>query len=100
MRFSAEDSIAPALDATYRGWRDRSRMSDQEKRIQELEILFPTLSGVTFNAAMQQALASGQSVFQSEQGVIYEVFPDGTRRRVKNIEPPTTVEPGKKITIR
>ena len=75
-------------------------MSDQEKKIQELESLFPNLSGVTFNAALQQTLASGQSVLQSDQGVIYEVFPDGTRKRVKEIEPPTAVEPGKKITIR
>jgi len=75
-------------------------MSDQEKIIQELESRFPTLSGVTFNAALKQTLASGQSVLQSDQGVIYEVFPDGTRRRVKEIEPPTLVEPGKKITIR
>lgn len=81
-------------------WTERLPMSDQEKKIQELESLFPTLSGVTFNAALQQTLASGQSVLQSDQGVIYEVFPDGTRKRVKEIEPPTTVEPGKKITIR
>jgi hypothetical protein len=75
-------------------------MSDQEKKIQELESLFPALSGVTFNAALKQTLASGQSVLQSDQGVIYEVFPDGTRRRVKEIEPPTPVELGKKITLR
>ena len=75
-------------------------MSDQEKKIVELETLFPTASGVTFNEALNQTLASGQSVLQSDQGVIYEVFPDGTRKRVKEIEPPTTVELGKKIVIR
>lgn len=31
--------------------------------------------------------------------VIYEVFPDGTRHLVKQIEPPTPVEYGKKIAI-
>jgi len=75
-------------------------MSDPEEKIQELESLFPALSGVTFNAAFKRALASGQSVLQSDQGVIYEVFPDGTRKRVKKIEPPTPIEPGKKILIR
>jgi hypothetical protein len=75
-------------------------MSDQEKKILELESQFPTVSGVTFNAALRQTLAAGQSVLQSEAGVIYEIFPDGSRRRVKTIEPPTPVEPGKKIVIR
>jgi hypothetical protein len=36
----------------------------------------------------------------SEQGYIYEVFPDGRRVRVKQIEPPTPVQAGRKITIR
>ncbi|HEU5070895.1 MAG TPA: hypothetical protein VFV96_10860 [Verrucomicrobiae bacterium] len=74
-------------------------MSEHEKTIQQLESLFPTLSGVTFNAALKRTLASGQSVLQSEDGVIYEVFPDGTRRRIKEIEPPIPVERGKKIAI-
>lgn len=75
-------------------------MSDQEKNIVELESLFPSSAGITFNAALQRTLASGQSVLQSDEGVIYEVFRDGTRKRVKDIEPPTPVEPGKKIAIR
>jgi len=31
--------------------------------------------------------------------VIYEVFPDGSRRWVKKVEPPTQVVPGVKIII-
>lgn len=73
-------------------------MSDQD--IQKLESMLPPASGSAFAAARAETLASGQSVLQSEQGVIYEVFPDGTRRRVKEIEPPTSVVPGSKVTIR
>jgi hypothetical protein len=73
-------------------------MSDQD--IQKLESKFPAVSGSAFADARAETLASGQSVLQSEQGVIYEVFPDGTRRRVKDIEPPTPVAPGFKVTIR
>jgi hypothetical protein len=73
-------------------------MSDQD--IQKLESKFPAVSGSAFADARAGALASGQSVLQSEQGVIYEVFPDGTRRRVKQIEPPTPVAPGFKVNIR
>jgi hypothetical protein len=72
-------------------------MSDQD--IQNLESQFPAASGSAFAAAREQAFASGQSVLQSKQGVIYEVFPDGTRKRVKDIDPPTPVMPGRKITI-
>ena len=72
-------------------------MSDQD--IENLEEKFPLASGCAFAAAREQALASGQSVLHSEGGVIYEVFPDGTRKRIKKIEPPTPVAPGSKITI-
>ena len=75
-------------------------MADQEHDILKLEAEFPGYSGSAFAAARKQTLASGQSVLQSDHGVVYEVFPDGTRKRVKEIEPPTTVVPGSKIIIR
>jgi hypothetical protein len=73
-------------------------MSDQD--IQQLESQFPAVSGSAFAVARENVLASGQSVLQSENGVIYEVFPDGRRVRVKKIEPPTSDVYGRKITIR
>jgi len=75
-------------------------MGDQEKIILELENQFPALSGVAFTRASQQTLASGQSVLQTDQGVLYEFFPNGTLRRIKNMEPPMPVIPGLKINIR
>ena len=53
-----------------------------------------------FAAARDRVLASGQSVLQSEEGVIYRVFPDGRKERVKEIEPPTRVVPGRIYTLR
>jgi hypothetical protein len=75
-------------------------MPDQENEIQKLESQFPPVSGSAFAAARDQVLASGQSVLQSEGGFIYRVFPDGRKERVKQIEPPTLVTPGTKLTIR
>ena len=75
-------------------------MSEPEKIIHDLETQFPALSGIAFTTARNETLASGQSVLQSENGVIYEVFPDGTRREHKRIEPPTRVLAGRKIAIR
>lgn len=73
-------------------------MSDQD--IQQLENQFPATSGAAFAAAREKVLASGQSVLQSLDGVIYEVFPNGSRVAVKKIEPPTSVKPGSIYTIR
>jgi hypothetical protein len=74
-------------------------MSEQEK-IEFLETQFPAVSGSAFAAARERVLASGQSVLQSEQGIIYEVFPDGRRVAVKQIDPPVAVTPGSKFLIR
>ena len=75
-------------------------MADQTNNIESLETEFPAVSGSAFIAAREQVLASGQSVLQSEQGFIYEVFPDGRRVEVKKIEAPTPVVSGSKINIR
>jgi hypothetical protein len=75
-------------------------MANQEDNIEILESQFPAASGSVFAAARERVLASGQSVLQSEDGVIYEVFPDGHRIVVKKIEPPTPDVYGRKITIR
>jgi len=73
-------------------------MSDQD--IQKLENLFPPVSGSAFAEARDRVLASGQSVLQSQDGIIYEVFPDGRRVEVKKIEPPTNVNAGVIYSIR
>ncbi len=73
-------------------------MSDQD--IQQLESQFPAVSGSAFAAARDQALAAGQSVLQARDGVIYELFPDGRKVTVKQIEPPTQFVAGQIFTIR
>jgi hypothetical protein len=73
-------------------------MSDQD--IQKLESEFPALSGSAFAAAREKVLASGQSVLQSQNGIIYEVFPDGRQVEVKKIEPPTKAVAGSIFKIR
>ena len=73
-------------------------MSDQE--FQQLESQFPKVSGTAFAVARERVLRSGQSVWQSEDGIIYEVFPDGHRVEMKRIEPPTQFEVGRVFTIK
>jgi hypothetical protein len=73
-------------------------MSDQE--IQILESQFPATSGEAFAEARRKMLAAGQSVLESSKGIIYEIFPDGRRLKVKEIDPPVYVTPGLKVTLR
>ncbi len=73
-------------------------MSDRD--IQKLESQFPAVSGSAFAEARERVLASGQSVLQSEDGFIYEVFPNGDRKLVKKIEPPAQFVHGQVFTIR
>lgn len=73
-------------------------MSEQD--IQQLEDQFPAVSGSAFAAARERVLASGQSVLQSQNRIIYEVFPDGRRVVVKQIEPPSHFVTGSIFTLR
>jgi len=74
-------------------------MPDQEINIEELENSFPLESGTAFMEARAHVLASGLSVLQSEDGGIYQVFPDGHRVLIKEIAPPIPVVAGSKYII-
>jgi hypothetical protein len=71
-----------------------------EEEIDYLEAHIPELADAAFTQAYWQALAAGSSVMISDNGALYEVFPNGTRRFVKNIEPPTPVTPGEIWVLR
>jgi hypothetical protein len=73
-------------------------MSDRD--IQTLENQFPAVSGSAFAEARGRVLASGQGVLPSEAGFIYEVFPNGGRKVMKQIEPPVQFTYGQIFTIR
>ena len=66
-------------------------MNQAEKEITQLEAEFPAMSGKAFSDARKEALSAGLSVYQAEAGFIYEVFPDGKRHIVKEIEPPHVI---------
>jgi hypothetical protein len=74
-------------------------MSERDQDIEFLEEHIPELAEAAVTQAYWQTLASGNSVLESENGVIYEVFPDGTRKVVKTGEPPVPVEKGAKRRI-
>lgn len=62
-----------------------------EEEMVRLEEEFPPTAWKAFKAARERALASGASVLETQDCVIYEVFPDGSRKKVMEIDPPTYV---------
>lgn len=74
-------------------------MSVDEETLSRLEDQVPELVDIALKQAYWQALASGSSVLEAEEGFVYEVFPDGTRKTVKQIAPPSLVAIGQKLVL-
>lgn len=70
-----------------------------EESIRFLEEHIPDLAGAAFVQAYWQSLADGSSVLTVEDGAIVEVFPDGSRKFIKNISLPIPATPGQKRVI-
>jgi hypothetical protein len=75
-------------------------MPNAEKTMRFLEEHIPELAQSAVTQAYWQALASGSSVLESDHGVIYEVFPDGTRKLVKTTTAPCPVAVGEQRVMR
>lgn len=81
-------------------WGNTVAMDVNERKIDDLENQFLLKSGTAFTKARKEAQASGSSVVVSENDSIIEIFPDGSRKQLKKIEPATQVKPGLKVIIR
>jgi hypothetical protein len=57
----------------------------REQEIQYLEEHIPALAQSAIVQAYWQSLAAGYSVLESEDGIIYKRFPDGSSKMVKTI---------------
>ncbi len=75
-------------------------MSEQSDVFDFQEQQIPELSASAVTVAYWNTLVAGQSVLESEDGTILEIFPDGTRREVKRIPPSVKVVAGSKLRLR
>jgi hypothetical protein len=75
-------------------------MSMTEERMQFLEEQIPYLAEAAFKQAYLQALASGSSVLISEEDALVEVFPDGSRKVLKQLKPRTPCTLGKHLVLK
>ncbi len=73
-------------------------MTDDEE--DELERKFAQSAGNCFAKARQKALDMGLSVVGSENNKLYETFPDGTRKFIKDLEPSIKCVPGTVIKLK
>jgi len=69
------------------------------REMAKLERQFVARSSSAFVAAWRNMQASGQSTVISEGGALYRVRPDGGRKLIEQIEPPTKVKRGQKVKI-
>lgn len=75
-------------------------MKIDDKAIDYLEQHIPELAEAATKQAYWQALASGSSVLIAEGNALIEVFPDGTRQFIKNIEPRIPINKEEKLQIK
>ena len=75
-------------------------MKLDDEAIDYLEQFIPELAALATRQAYLQALASGQSVLIAENGQLIEIFPNGTKKLIKEIEHRKTAIVGNKIKIK
>ena len=73
-------------------------MSDNE--INNLESYIPTLATGAFDKAYLDVLANGNSVLEVIDNAIYEVFPNGDKKKIKDIKSSIKIDMSKKIYLR
>lgn len=73
-------------------------MTDIE--IDNLEKMIPSLARGAVNKAYLDALSSGNSVLEVIDDVVYEVFADGHKKKIKDVLPSIKVDMHTKIELR
>lgn len=73
-------------------------MKDLE--LDNLEEFIPLLANGAVKKAYLDALSSGNSVVEVIDSAIYEVFSDGTKKKIKDVAPYIKVDINQKISLR
>ena len=75
-------------------------MPIDEETMRFLEEHIPEMANSAAKLAYWQALASGSSVLECADGVLYETFPNGEKKVLKKMKPPTRVAIGQQFILR
>lgn len=71
----------------------------KEIELDNLEKLIPSLARGAVKKAYLDALSSGNSVLEVIDGVLYEVYADGKKKKIKELPPVIEVDTSKKIQL-
>ena len=71
----------------------------QDLELDNLEKFIPSLATGAITKAYLDALSSGNSVLEVINGTIYEIFVDGTKKKIKDVEPYIKVNINQKIVL-
>ena len=72
-------------------------MKDAE--LDNLEKLIPSLATGAVKKAYLDALSSGNSVLEVINGILYEVFANGDKKKIKDLPPTIEVDMSTKIQL-
>jgi len=72
----------------------------KETELNYLENYIPAMASATLQKAYLDTLSNGNSVLEVINNVLYEVFADGTKVKVKDIEPSMQFDITQKIVLR
>ena len=70
-----------------------------ENAMRHIEDHIPELADAAIKQAYWSALASGSSVLECSDGILYEVSPDGSKRQIKKVKPPLPVTIGQRLEL-
>jgi len=73
-------------------------MKDSE--LDNLEAFIPLLAKGAVQKAYLDALSSGNSILEVTDNAVYEVFADGSRKKVKDVAPYIRVDIKERIELR
>ncbi len=70
-----------------------------EDALRHLEEHIPEMAAAAVQQAYWQALSTGDSVLEVREGVLVEVFPDGTTVAVKRMAEPLSVAKDQRVEL-
>ncbi len=71
----------------------------QEEEIDNLEQMIPLLASGAVTKAYLDSLSAGNIVLEIQEGILYEVHPNGTKKKIKDIPAPIEVDINKKAYL-
>ena len=71
----------------------------KEQEIDNLEQMIPLLASGAVTKTYLDSLSSGNIVLEIQEGILYEVHPNGTKKKIKDVPALIEVDINKKVYL-